>query len=438
MMKNHCIAPFGMSAAPFGVTHRWKTTSRIEYSDDVKIEAIPARPTADRIGAFAGRVSRPRSRNGRTRSAITGMPLSRSPQNAALNSAFRGVPSPNVNCGKMSVSLTCSISMDTSVGLRDPLQPDEPHVQDDQSDHNQRQDEHVEPVEPEDVHAGQGVDVAEQQAGELVADHRGRTAHVDPDVRGALAQVVRGQQVPGVAERQGEQEQDDTQEPVQLAGLLVCACEVHAAHVEEDRGNHDVRGPVVHAADDEPERDVVHDDEHGTPRGVRQVTRRADFQSAVGDIEEAKQDARDCEDDERNERNSAEAVERVPVPDRLQLVLLRMAPWHLPLVHLDDNSGQVRVRHGGEAGLDPAEDRAPRVFPDVPRGRHVPPQQYTYQFGSAMPPTRFRPCAWTGITGRARGAGPCTRSAPTYFAPLLSFTFTMRTMGSYWEPWQTQ
>src|SRR2546427_3624810 len=378
MMKNHFIVPSGINAAGGvpGVTHRWATTSRIEYNDDVKIEAIPASPTAERIGAFAGRVSRPRSRNGRTRSAITGMPLSRSPQNAALNSAFRGVPSPNVNCGKMSAtfnrpqeksryqsgtissdscgllagprngvtaadrknmiavrrkivtrsrvascgksgmpgwwsarcgpycrgnpgrpsrifSLTCSISMDTSVGLRDPLQPDEPHVQDDQSDHNQRQDEHVEPVEPEDVHAGQGVDVAEQQAGELVADHRGRTAHVDPDVRGALAQVVRGQQVPGVAERQGEQEQDDTQDPVQLAGLLVCACEVHAAHVEEDRGNHDVRGPVVHAADDEPERDVVHDDEHGTPRGVRQVTRRADFQSAVGALEEAKQEARD-------------------------------------------------------------------------------------------------------------------------------------------------
>src|SRR2546426_1291691 len=226
MMKNHFIVPSGINAAGGvpGVTHRWATTSRIEYNDDVKIEAIPASPTAERIGAFAGRVSRPRSRNGRTRSAITGMPLSRSPQNAALNSAFRGVPSPNVNCGKSGMpgwwsarcgpycrgnpgrpsrifSLTCSISMVTSVGLRDPLQPHEPHVQDDESDHDERQDEHVEPVEPEDVHAGQGVDIAEQQAGELVADHRGRTAHVDPDVRGALAQVVRGQQVPGVAER---------------------------------------------------------------------------------------------------------------------------------------------------------------------------------------------------------------------------------------------
>src|SRR6267378_3582721 len=106
MMKNHFIVPSGISAAPFGVTHRWATTSRIEYSEDVKIEAIPASPTAERIGAFAGRVSRPRSRNGRTRSAITGMPLSRSPQNAALNSAFSGVPSPNVNCGKMSATLS--------------------------------------------------------------------------------------------------------------------------------------------------------------------------------------------------------------------------------------------------------------------------------------------------------------------------------------------
>src|SRR5256885_8624330 len=266
MMKNHFIVASGINAALFGVTHRCSTTSRIEYSEDVKIEAIPATPTADRIGAFAGRVSRPRSRKGRTRRAMIGMPLSRSPQNAALNTAFSGVPSPSVNWGKMSAtlrrphensryqsgtissdncglragprngvtnadrknmiavsrkivtrsrvascgnsgmpgwwsarcgpycrgnpgrpsrifSLTRSISMDTSVGLRDPLQPHEAHVQDHEPDHDQGQDEDVQPVEPEDVDAGQGVDVAEQQARKLIADHRGRAAHVDPDGR---------------------------------------------------------------------------------------------------------------------------------------------------------------------------------------------------------------------------------------------------------------
>src|SRR6266581_190005 len=55
-----------------------------------------------------------------------------------------------------------------------------------------------------------------------------------------------------------------------------------------------------------------------------------------------------------------------------------------------------------------------------------------------MPPTRFSPEALTGITGSARGAGPWTRHAPTYCAPLLSFVFTTSTMGSYWEPWQMQ
>ncbi len=76
-MKNHFIVPSGIKATPFGVTHRCATTSRIEYKEDVKIEAIPATPTADRIGAFAGRVSRPRSRNGRTRSAMIGNRLQR-------------------------------------------------------------------------------------------------------------------------------------------------------------------------------------------------------------------------------------------------------------------------------------------------------------------------------------------------------------------------
>src|SRR5207244_5952659 len=101
MMKNHFIVPSGINAAPFGVTHRCATTSRIEYSEDVKIDAIPATPTADRIGAFAGRVSRPRSRNGRTRGAMMGIALSRSPQNAALETAFNGGHSPRVNWGEM-------------------------------------------------------------------------------------------------------------------------------------------------------------------------------------------------------------------------------------------------------------------------------------------------------------------------------------------------
>src|SRR5438132_2912432 len=452
MMKNHFIVPSGINAAPFGVTHRCATTSRIEYSEDVKIDAIPATPTADRIGAFAGRVSRARSRNGRTRSAMIGMPLNRSPQNAALNTAFSGVPSPSVNWGKMSAtlrrphenrryqsgtissdncglragprngvtnadrknmiavskkivtrsrvascgnsgmpgwwsarcgpyclgnpgrpsrifSLTRSISMDTSVGLRDSLQPHEAHVQDHEPDHDQGQDEDVQPVEPQDVHTGQGVDVPEQEACELVPDHGRGAAHVDPDVRGALAQVVRRQQVSGVAEGQSEQEQDDTQEPVQLPRLLVGAGEVDAAHVEEHGRDHDVGGPVVHPADDEPERDVVHDDEHGTPGGVRQVTRRADLEAAVGDVEETEQDARDREDDERDERDAAETVERIPIPDRLEFVLLRMAPRQLSLVRLEDDPREVRIGHRREAGLDPAEDRAPRILPDVPRGR---------------------------------------------------------------------
>ena len=97
--------PSGIRAVPFGAVHRWATTSRIEYREDVKIQAIrKAIPKADRNGAFAGRLSRPRSMKGRTSRKITGMPLRRSPQNAALNSVFSGVPAPIVNCGKMSAT----------------------------------------------------------------------------------------------------------------------------------------------------------------------------------------------------------------------------------------------------------------------------------------------------------------------------------------------
>src|SRR6266581_9551468 len=87
MRKNHFIAVSLINGEPFGVCHRWATTSRIEYREAVKIHASKkAIPNADRTGAFAGRASRPRSMNGRISRKMTGMPLRRSPQNAALKS----------------------------------------------------------------------------------------------------------------------------------------------------------------------------------------------------------------------------------------------------------------------------------------------------------------------------------------------------------------
>src|SRR5204862_8021261 len=95
----------------------------------------------------------------------------------------------------------------------------------------------------------------------------------------------------------------------------------------------------------------------------------ADVERAAGDVEEAEEDARECEDDGRDERDAAEAVERIPVPDRLEFVFLGMAPRQLSLARLDDDPREVRIGHRREAGLDPAEDRAPRILQDVPRGR---------------------------------------------------------------------
>src|SRR5437879_12516860 len=100
----------------------------------------------------------------------------------------------------MIFSLTCSTSMDTSRRLGDALQPDEAHVEHDESRHDERQDEHVQPVKPQDVHARQRVDVSEEKACEDVADYRRGPAHVDPNLRRALAEVVRGAEVCRVPE----------------------------------------------------------------------------------------------------------------------------------------------------------------------------------------------------------------------------------------------
>src|SRR2546426_1015172 len=101
------IAKTAINGEPFGVCQRWATTSRIEYRDAVKLHARrKATPNADRTGAFAGRASRPRSMNGRISRKMTGIPLRRSPQNAALNSVLSGVPAPIVNCGKISATFS--------------------------------------------------------------------------------------------------------------------------------------------------------------------------------------------------------------------------------------------------------------------------------------------------------------------------------------------
>src|SRR5437879_13480338 len=94
MTKNHFSAMSSIKGDPFGVCQRWATTSRIEYREAVKIQAMrKAIPNADRTGDFAGRASRPRSMNGRINRKMTGIPLRMSPQNAALKLVFSGVPS---------------------------------------------------------------------------------------------------------------------------------------------------------------------------------------------------------------------------------------------------------------------------------------------------------------------------------------------------------
>src|SRR3972149_1063442 len=77
--KKHFCVLSGMSGAPFGESHRSEMTSRIEYREAVKIAAIDAVPIADRIGAFAGRASRPRARDGRGRGGVNGGPLGNAP-----------------------------------------------------------------------------------------------------------------------------------------------------------------------------------------------------------------------------------------------------------------------------------------------------------------------------------------------------------------------
>ena len=131
-------------------------------------------------------------------------------------------------------------------------------MQPDQPGYGTGQDEHVQRVE-----AGERVPAdllaRSEELREPRPEERRRPVQVDPDDARPVGRLVPREEVAGESLGHPARQQQDADDPVQLARVLVRAEQEHAAHVQEHEDDEDARAPLVHAADEPPERQVVGD-----------------------------------------------------------------------------------------------------------------------------------------------------------------------------------
>ena len=153
---------------------------------------------------------------------------------------------------------------------------------------------------------------AEQQVRGPGADDRDALDHAVDDAQAVAREQVVGERVAGEALGHREDEQQEADDPVELARLAEGAGEEHAQHVQADRGHEQQRRPVVDLPHEQAAADVEADVERRRHRGrhvealERQVRALVDDLGHRGLEEEGQERARQQDDDEAVERDLAE------------------------------------------------------------------------------------------------------------------------------------
>ena len=183
--------------------------------------------------------------------------------------------------------------------------------------------QHVDDVEP-DHELGAGELPAEQEERQVRADHRDTHQHAlgDPHA-GAGQQVVRHRVAEEALEdAEGEQAQPD--QPVGLARLAVGPGEEDPQQVAEDRGQEQVRRPVVDLPHEQAAAHVEADPQRGRVRLAHPDAVQLRVRPVVDDLgharveEQRQEDAGQDQDDERVERDLAEQERPVVGEDLAQ------------------------------------------------------------------------------------------------------------------------
>src|SRR5437879_4825386 len=226
---------------------------------------------------------------------------------------------------------------------------DAPEVDGHEDHDHEREHEDVEDV-PAQERLRAYLHPAQQGEADLLAEHRGVAHHVRPHRHRPQGQLVPRQQVAGEREQQGERQQDDADDPVELPWRFVGAVVEDPGHVQEHRQHHQVGGPAVH---------VPHQEAEGHRR-----LERLDVVPGLGrggPVEEHQEDPGHRQDDEQEERQSSQA-ERVADLDRVTLHLHRMkVVQHAVHDHVGPVAGAVRVSLAEDRPG--PEDRRPDLRP---------------------------------------------------------------------------
>ena len=175
------------------------------------------------------------------------------------------------------------------------------------------------------------------------ADQGNAAGDGSADAEAPVGVLVEAQHLPGEGHAQRHQQQEDADDPGQLAGKLVGAEQKHLAHVDEHDGDHEVGAPAVYRAQEPSQRDVV-----------IQILQAVPGFGGGGHIDQRQHDAGDHLQDEDGQRGAAEDV---PPARRLarhrmrHRIADRAADLQPPLEPVADAaSALTSASPGGQAG----------------------------------------------------------------------------------------
>lgn len=87
---------------------------------------------------------------------------------------------------------------------------------------------------------------SEEEKPNLLSYERGIAGNARPHGDCPESKLVPGEEIASEAQEHSDNEDDDTDNPVELPWRLVGTCVEHPAHVQEDKEDHGVCRPVVH------------------------------------------------------------------------------------------------------------------------------------------------------------------------------------------------
>lgn len=181
----------------------------------------------------------------------------------------------------------------------------------DEGDQDGRQQQDMQDVEAgDDIRARKFV--PEQQVGDPGAGERDRLDHAVDDAQAVAREQVVGERVAREAERHGEHEQQEADDPVELARLAEGAGEEDAQHVQADRGHEQQCRPVMHLAHEQAAPDLERDIEGGVVRHRHRDAVERQVRALVLDLrhrrveEEGQEGSAQEDDDEAVQRHLAE------------------------------------------------------------------------------------------------------------------------------------